>query len=375
MNKVSKQIEINAPVEFVFALFNSFTHFPRWMKGVKKVEPVASGRTRWRAEAPDGTFGEWETEITELEPGRRVAWRATANSILAAAGEASFEESRPGATLMRLALGYDAPAEQADKHLATAFNENLAQRLAEDLIWFRLLAEREVQTHSNHGSIEVVTAPPLSTGGNSQPFTQLADKTPVHFDTFSSIRSAGQLIRPARLVTAFLNGRQARRATHAPIIVNLDPAAPRPNNKAVALAARPRDLMPVPLYRSIIASVIVVGMLFISGASWLAASRWPTAPVTQHHEVTTTAVTTLPLNEADRPAAAAGIESTATFEPEAAVLPAAATGLASAPKTKPASKTASKQARGKRSSTRWLTAWLQPVVKPFTRKKSAHRRR
>lgn len=380
MNKVSKQIEIKAPVGNIFDLFNSFTHFPRWMKGVKKVEQVVPGRMRWTVQAPDGTLGEWETELVELEPGRRVAWRSITGNI-AAQGEASFEETKQDITTMRLSLGYDALPEQADKLIAATFNDNLAERLEEDLIWFRLLAEREAQADSNIRNGQRVTAAPLLARSASRPANRAANKSPVHFETFSSIRRAGQMIRPARLVTSFLSGVQVarrQRATHSPIVVNLDNSANRrADDEMTALTTRAREITPVPVHRSVLASVIVIGLLLVSSTGWIAGSKWPVAPVNHQAESTSSAAGALPANNATRPAAAAGIEATTTFEQEEALTAAAAAAaldLVRTSKGKAAAKRAGKRARGRRISTRWVTVWLNPVVKPFARKKQPRRR-
>jgi uncharacterized protein YndB with AHSA1/START domain len=383
MKKISKQLEINVPVGIVFDLFNSFTHFPRWMKGVKKVEQVRPGRARWFAEAPDGTLAEWETEIIAVEYGKRIAWRAVANSILETEGQASFAETNSGTTIMHLALGYDAPSTQVDKGSAAAFNDNLEQRLEEDLIWFRLLVERAAQTNGRVSQIRGVPSAPLAGNKKQSAPVKSAHKNSVYFDTFSSIRRAGQVIQPARLITSLLDKMPARQSgTRSPIIVKLDQVAARLTNKTIALNKQPRSLAPVPIYRPIIASVIVVGLLLISGAGWIGASKWPTIPVSQHSEPAVTEVSEPPTIDANIPAAAAGIKPTATFEQKEA-LPAAATAAATATaaaplvrtsKGKPVTKSSGKRAQSKGNGTRWVTAWLNPIVKPFVRRKSSRRR-
>lgn len=372
MDRVSKQIEINAPVKVVFDLFSNFNHLPRWMKGVKKVERVTEGRTHWTVEAPDGTLNKWTTEVTDLEPEQHVAWHSTGDNI-EAEGEASFTVTERGTTMMRLTLGRDIPPQSANKLIG---EEHLEQRLEEDLIWFRLLVERETRTDSA-GSAPRVTAAPLLNGPANQLAGSLPNKSAMHFATFSAIRRAGQVIRPARLSTGVMAANQ-RRASYAPIVVNLDnPVDRRSDEDTTVLTKRSRATVPAPFYRPVLAGVIVLGLLFVTSASWIAANKWPINPDKQRTEPTTTdSAAANGVAQHDQPAAVAGIEPTATFEPDGA-LPAAATEESLSPKagtTKAQQKASGKRLREKRSATRWLTGWLKPVIKPFTRKKGGRRR-
>lgn len=244
MQKVEKQIEINAPVEAVFALFSRFDHFARWMKGVKNVELIAAGRTRWTAEAPDGTRLEWEAEMDEREPGRHIAWHSTSGQV-AAEGEARFAPTRQGTTLMQLALGYEQPAQAEDASVA-ALAENLEQRLEDDLIWFRLYAEREAQTPI----VEEVADAPIPSAV-APPATGLAEDEPsVHFGSFSGMLRSGQVIRPARPLTAEFEERAA-------------PVAP----------SRPANVAPAPRARRSALAYALIGLLAILAISLFALNR------------------------------------------------------------------------------------------------------
>ena len=207
MQKVEKQIEINAPVEEVFALFSRFDHFARWMKGIKNVEWIAPKRMCWTAEAPDGQPLEWEAEVTELEPGRHVAWHSIGGN-LEAEGDARFETTAQGTTLMHLALGYEQQQWQADEKTVAAFVNNLEQRLEDDLIWFRLYAEREAQAQDASGditeNISAAPAVPVLSVTATPALGTVANEAEVYFDTFSTIRRSGKVIRPARPLTAQL---------------------------------------------------------------------------------------------------------------------------------------------------------------------------
>lgn len=365
MNRVSQQIEINAPREAVFALFSNFDHFPRWMKSVKKVEPMAEGRAHWTVEAPEGTLGEWTTEVTALEPEQRVAWHSTGINI-EAEGEASFTATERGTTLVRLTLGYDRLSELAGPLIT---EERLARQLEEDLIWFRLMVERENRTSP---SAPLITTMPLSGSRDIQPAHSLPAQSSRPSATLSAAKHAQQMRRSATSDANYIRAANQRRH-YSPIIVKLDTPLRRPSDEdTTVLTTRARANAYVPLSRSLLIGIVTIGLLLISSAGWIVKSRWPAKANKPHTETTTNQAVGSGNVPQDKPATAAGLEPTPTFDPDGA-LASSATEENLSPKertTKAQRKAADKRAVTKRSATGWLTGWLKPVVKPFMRKKA-----
>jgi uncharacterized membrane protein len=73
--RVEESIEVNVPVTTAYNQWTQFEEFPRFMEGVESVTQIDDTHLRWVAEI-GGKRHEWEAEITEQEPDRRVAWRA-----------------------------------------------------------------------------------------------------------------------------------------------------------------------------------------------------------------------------------------------------------------------------------------------------------
>ena len=69
-----KAVRINAPVEEVFAFWQNYDNFPRFMSHLKEVRDMGDGRSHWVANGPAGTPVEWDAQITETaaEPGDRL---------------------------------------------------------------------------------------------------------------------------------------------------------------------------------------------------------------------------------------------------------------------------------------------------------------
>jgi len=141
MQRVEKFIEIDAPVERVFDLFSDFENFPQWMSHIKEVRRTGRRYTRWRADAPLGTSVEWEAETTAFDPDHRISWRSVRGDI-DTDGEAIFEETRRGTTLLHVVLGYAPPAGRVGAAIARLFHNNPERNLEEDLEHFRDIVER-----------------------------------------------------------------------------------------------------------------------------------------------------------------------------------------------------------------------------------------
>jgi uncharacterized membrane protein len=74
MARVEEAIVVDCPVTTVYNQWTQFEEFPRFMEGVESVTQIDDTHLRWVAEI-GGKRHEWEAEITEQEPDRKIAWR------------------------------------------------------------------------------------------------------------------------------------------------------------------------------------------------------------------------------------------------------------------------------------------------------------
>ena len=101
MSTTEKTIDINLPISTVYNQWTQFEEFPQFMKGVESVTQLDDKRLHWVAEIA-GAHEEWDAEIVDQEPDRRIAWRAitgTRND-----GVVSFEPLGAAATRVTLDL-------------------------------------------------------------------------------------------------------------------------------------------------------------------------------------------------------------------------------------------------------------------------------
>lgn len=111
-NTVDETVDVQAPIEIVYARFVSFETFPALMNGVDEVTRDGD-RLRWRGSI-GGQPREWSGEITEERPNERIAWRSTDGPQND--GSLSFERLDDSRTRVRMRQlhdpGIDAPALQ-----------------------------------------------------------------------------------------------------------------------------------------------------------------------------------------------------------------------------------------------------------------------
>ena len=75
MGSTTHSIEVDAPVRAVYNQWTQFEEFPRFMEGVEEVRQEGEKRLFWRAKI-GGKVKEWEAEITEQVPDKKIAWQS-----------------------------------------------------------------------------------------------------------------------------------------------------------------------------------------------------------------------------------------------------------------------------------------------------------
>lgn len=101
MSTIEQSIEVEAPIQAVYAQWTQFEEFPEFMEGVTAVEQVDDAHLHWRATV-GGKDTEWDAEITEQHPEERVAWRSTSGAQHA--GVVTFHQLEPRRTKVMLQL-------------------------------------------------------------------------------------------------------------------------------------------------------------------------------------------------------------------------------------------------------------------------------
>ncbi|MDQ4089737.1 MAG: SRPBCC family protein, partial [Actinomycetota bacterium] len=78
-----------------------FEDFPHFMEGVERVTQLDDRRLHWVADIA-GTHEEWDAEIVDQEPDRRISWRSTSGTKND--GVVAFQPIGPTSTRVTLDL-------------------------------------------------------------------------------------------------------------------------------------------------------------------------------------------------------------------------------------------------------------------------------
>ncbi len=103
IERVEKTIDVERPVSTVYNQWTQFETFPQFMAGVKEVLQNDDTHVRWRA-AVGGKEKEWDAEITEQDPDKRISWKSVSGTHNA--GTVRFEPLGENRTRVRLVMAY-----------------------------------------------------------------------------------------------------------------------------------------------------------------------------------------------------------------------------------------------------------------------------
>lgn len=148
MERIEKNIEVNAPLSAVYNQWTQFEEFPRFMEGVKSVRQLDDQHLAWHAEVM-GHDVEWTAEIAEQIPDQRIAWRSTSGRPNS--GAVYFSPIDADRTKITLVMEYE-PLGAAEK-IADALGA-LSLRVEGDLRRFKkFIEERGTATGGWRGEI------------------------------------------------------------------------------------------------------------------------------------------------------------------------------------------------------------------------------
>lgn len=157
--EVKQQVTINQPAEELFRFWRNFENLPQFMRHLESVSVLDDKRSHWVAKAPLGNV-EWDAEIVEEEPSRRIVWRSAENAEVANAGSVLF---LPGpaerGTEVYVVIEYAPPVGVVGATVAKLFGEEPNQQVKEDLLRFKQLMEAgEIATNEGqpHGKRSIV---------------------------------------------------------------------------------------------------------------------------------------------------------------------------------------------------------------------------
>jgi uncharacterized membrane protein len=149
MARVEESIDVHVPVSTAYNQWTQFEEFPRFMESVESVTQIDDTHLRWVAEI-GGKRHEWEAEITEQMPDRKVAWRAVDGHYNS--GTVTFEPVDEGTTRITVVMEHE--TEGMMESLGSALGAD-SRRVKVDLERFKELIERRgVESGAWRGEVQ-----------------------------------------------------------------------------------------------------------------------------------------------------------------------------------------------------------------------------
>jgi uncharacterized membrane protein len=148
MSTIEKSVEVAVPVRRAYNQWTQFESFPQFMDGVEEVRQTTDTRTRRRTKIA-GVAREFDAEIVDQQPDRRIAWHTTEGPEQG--GVATFEPVTEHTT--RVALAMEFAPEGVGEKVADATNL-VERRVQKDLERFKEYIEsRGTETGAWRGSV------------------------------------------------------------------------------------------------------------------------------------------------------------------------------------------------------------------------------
>jgi len=145
---MEESIEVNVPASAAYNQWTQFEDFPKFMKGVTEVRQIDDTHLHWCAKI-GGKEEEWDSEITEQIPDKRIAWHSTSGAENS--GVVSFHKISDSKTRIMLQMDYaptDAVEEAGDALGA------VRMRIRGDLKHFKkFIEEQGKETGSWRGTV------------------------------------------------------------------------------------------------------------------------------------------------------------------------------------------------------------------------------
>jgi uncharacterized membrane protein len=103
-SSIEESIEVNVPISAAYNQYTQFEEFPKFMKNVLEIRQLDDKHLHWRAKV-GLEEKEWDAEITEQIPDKRIAWRSVSGPRNG--GVATFHKISDNVTRIMLQMEYE----------------------------------------------------------------------------------------------------------------------------------------------------------------------------------------------------------------------------------------------------------------------------
>jgi uncharacterized membrane protein len=140
--RVATAITVRAPASRVYEALANAQNLPRFVKSFASIDVRTPRLIRWTATLPGGFSLEWEIEMTEEEPGERLAWQTREGSTFPAAGQITVRPAPADqGTEIRFTAALDPPGGELGTKIGDLFSGAIGTKIHNDLRRFKQLVE------------------------------------------------------------------------------------------------------------------------------------------------------------------------------------------------------------------------------------------
>ncbi len=138
---IGEAVTINRPAQQLYDFWRQVTNLAAFMDNIEAIESIDDTRSRWRVKAPAGKTVEWESVITDDQPGRSITWQSAEGADVANSGKVEFQDAGARGTVVRAVIAYDPPAGIVGQIVAKIFQREPRLQARRDLRRFKQLME------------------------------------------------------------------------------------------------------------------------------------------------------------------------------------------------------------------------------------------
>lgn len=137
----SAYVTIAKPAQELYDFWRDFSNLPQVMENIEAIEVQGDKRSTWRVKAPGGRTVEWESVVTDDQPGKLIAWQSVEGSEIRNSGRVEFRDAGDRGTVVRAVIAYDPPGGTIAQLVAKLFQREPALQARRDLRRFKQYME------------------------------------------------------------------------------------------------------------------------------------------------------------------------------------------------------------------------------------------
>jgi uncharacterized membrane protein len=147
---IGRTVTINRPRQELYEFWRDLRNLPLFMQNIRRITVSDGNRSHWVVEAPGGREVEWDSILTQDEPGSLLAWESVEGASIRNSGRIEFRDSTNGrGTIVTATIVYHPPAGNLGRMVAKLFEKEPHIQARRDLRRFKQLMEAgEVATSS-----------------------------------------------------------------------------------------------------------------------------------------------------------------------------------------------------------------------------------